>query len=103
MTAPAGPKFGRIAFSNPPFSAYILGRFLIIASLEMQSVAMGWQIYDITHRALDLGLVGLAQFLPSILLFLVSGHVADRLDRRKVLMACYAGFSACSALLIVAT
>jgi MFS family permease len=103
MMAPGGPKFGRIAFSNRPFSAYIFGRFLITAALEMQSVAVGWQIYDITHRALDLGLVGLAQFLPSILLFLISGHMADRLDRRKLLLACYAGFAACSALLLGAT
>ncbi len=103
MTAPAGSKFGHIAFSNPPFSAYIFGRFLIVAALEMQSVAVGWQIYDITHRALDLGLVGLAQFLPSVLLFLISGHVADRLDRRKVVLACYLAFGACSALLLGAT
>ena len=51
------------------------------------SVAVGWQIYEITHSVLDLGYVGLAQFLPGILLFLVSGHAADRFDRRKLLMA----------------
>jgi MFS family permease len=52
---------------------------------------------------LDLGYVGLAQFLPGILLFLVSGHAADRFDRRNLLMACYAGFAACSALLLATT
>ena len=56
----------------------------------MQSVAVGWQIYEITRRPLDLGLVGLAQFLPGLLLFLLGGHVADRFDRRHVLLACYA-------------
>src|ERR1700733_13910598 len=100
MTAPSASQFGRIAFSHRAFSAYIFGRFLIITALEMQSVAVGWQIYEITHRPLDLGLVGLAQFLPGILLFLVSGHTADRRNRRKVLLACYVGFAACSALLL---
>jgi hypothetical protein len=62
---------------------------------------VGWQVYDITHRALDLGLVGLAQFLPGILLFLVSGHASDRFQRRHVLSACYAGFALCSGLLLI--
>lgn len=66
----------------------------------MQSVAVGWQVYEITKRPLDLGLVGLAQFLPGILLFLISGHAADRYDRRKVLTIGYAGFAVCSALLL---
>src|SRR3984893_2116040 len=91
---------GRIAFTYPDFSLYQLARFLIVAGLEMQSVAVGWQIYEITKRPLDLGLVGLAQFTPGILLFLVSGHAADRFDRRKLLIACYAGFSICSGLLL---
>ena len=64
---------------------------------------MGWQIYEITHRALDLGLVGLAQFLPGILLFLVAGHTADRFDRKKLLIACYCGFALCSTLLLAGT
>jgi MFS family permease len=54
-----------------------------------------------THRPLDLGLVGLAQFLPGILLFLVVGHVADRLPRDRILQACYAAFSICSLLLLL--
>jgi MFS family permease len=91
---------GRIAFTYPDFSLYQLARFLIVAGLEMQSVAVGWQIYEITKRPLDLGLVGLAQFTPGILLFLVTGHAADAFDRRKLLMVCYAGFGVCSALLL---
>jgi len=77
-----------------------VARFFIVASLEMLSVAVGWQVYDITKRALDLGLVGLAQFLPGVCVFLISGHTADRFDRRKVLILCYAGFGACSSLLL---
>jgi len=100
MTASVDSRFGRAAFRHPAFASYILGRFFIVAALEMQSVAVGWQIYEITKRPFDLGLVGLAQFLPGILLFLVSGHAADRFDRRKVLLVCYAGFTACSSLLL---
>jgi len=91
---------GRVAFTYPDFLRYELARFFIVTALEMQSVAVGWQVYEITRRPLDLGLVGLAQFLPGILLFLVAGHAADRFDRRKVLVICYAGFAICSALLL---
>jgi len=101
MPAPADSKAGRIAFTHPDFVLFEIARFLIVAAVEMQAVAVGWEVYDITKRALDLGLVGLAQFLPGILLFLVSGHTSDRFDRRKVLAACYAGYALCSGLLLV--
>jgi hypothetical protein len=73
MPPPADARAGRIAFTHPDFVLFQIARFLIVAAVEMQAVAVGWQVYDITKRALDLGLVGLAQFLPGILLFLVSG------------------------------
>lgn len=92
---------GRIAFSYPNFRAYMAARFLATASSEMQSVAVAWQIYGLTHRPLDLGLVGLAQFLPGVLLFLVAGQTADRLPRQRILEACLGGFAACSALLLL--
>src|SRR5947209_9140540 len=66
----------------------------------MQSVEVGLQVYEITRRPLDLGLVGLAQFLPGVVLFLASGHAADRFNRRKLLITCYGGFAVCSALLL---
>src|SRR3984885_3416544 len=93
---------GRIDFTYPNFIYYQCSRMLIVVAQEMQSVAVGWQVYEITKRPLDLGLVGLAQFLPGVLLFLVSGHVADRYDRRRLVIACYAAFGACSLLLLVA-
>ena len=100
MAATADPRLaGGIAFTYPDFAVYELARFLIEIAIEMQSVAVGWQVYEITKRPLDLGLVGLAQFLPGILLFLVTGHVADRFDRRKLLMLCYCGFAVGSGLL----
>ena len=101
MPPSADSRAGRIAFTHPDFVLFEIARFLIVAAVEMQAVAVGWQVYDITKRALDLGLVGLAQFLPGILLFLVSGHASDRLERRKVLGACYAGYAVCSGLLLV--
>src|SRR5678815_1904698 len=88
-SAGASLPAGRIAFTYPDFTIYQAARFFIVAALEMQSVAVGWQVYEITRRPLDLGLIGLAQFLPGMLLFLVSGHVADRFDRRKVVTLCY--------------
>jgi MFS family permease len=78
-------------------------RFLVTLSSEMQAVAVGWQIYSITHRPLDLGLVGLAQFLPGVLLFLASGQAADRFPRRRIIMVCFAGFSLCSMGLLALT
>jgi MFS family permease len=103
MPAPADSRAGRIAFTHPDFVLFQIARFLIVAAVEMQAVAVGWQVYDITKRALDLGLVGLAQFLPGILLFLVSGHTSDRFERRKVLSMCYAGYALCSGLLLFIT
>src|ERR1700737_4817688 len=91
---------GRIAFTHPDFTIYQASRFFIVAALEMQSVAVGWQMYEITRRPLDLGLIGLAQFLPGMVLFLVSGNVADRFDRRKVVTLCYGGVALFSGLLL---
>src|SRR5258706_2424283 len=90
----------RAAFAHPDFVAYTLARFFIVLSLEMLSVAVGWQVYEITHRPLDLGYVGLAQFLPGLVLFLAAGHTADLYDRLRLLMSCYAGFAFCSSLLL---
>jgi len=91
---------GRVAFRYPNFRCYMTARFLAQMSSEMQAVAVAWQIYGLTHRPLDLGLVGLAQFLPGVLLFLVAGQTADRVARQRILQACFAAFSICSLLLL---
>lgn len=88
------------AFRYPSFRDYMTARFLVTAASEMQSLAIGWQVYNLTHRPRDLGLVGLSQFLPGILLFLVAGHTADRLPRQRILEACFAAFSLNSLLLL---
>ena len=91
---------GRAVFRYPSFVRYMGARLLTVLALQMQSVAVGWQIYEITHSPLALGLTGLAQFLPGILLFLLSGHAADRIPRRKLMVACFAGFTVCSGALL---
>jgi MFS family permease len=91
---------GRAVFRHPSFVRYLGARLLTVLALQMQSVAVGWQIYEITHSPLSLGLTGLAQFLPGILLFLISGHAEDRIPRRKLMMACFAGFGVCSGALL---
>jgi MFS family permease len=101
MPAPADARAGRAAFTHPAFVLFQIARFLIVAAVEMQAVAVGWQVYEISKRPLDLGLVGLAQFLPGILLFPISGHASDHFERRDVLSACYGGYAVCFAVLLV--
>jgi len=66
------------------FVLFWCARVAATSAFQMQAVAIGWQIYDLTGSALDLGLVGLVQFVPVVILALVVGHVADRYDRRLV-------------------
>jgi MFS family permease len=94
---------GRVAFTYPGFAYYQLARLFTVMATEMQSVAVGWQVYEITKRPLDLGYVGLVQFLPTILLFLVAGHAADRFNRRNIVTLCYAGLALSSTILLVLT
>jgi MFS family permease len=103
MMTPVKNRAAGAAFRYPNFRLFMAARFLLVAGIEMQSVAVGWQIYEITRRPLDLGLVGLAQFLPGLIFFLVGGHVADRFDRRRVLLGCYTSFALCSLALLAIT
>lgn len=77
------------AFASRDFRRYQLARSAVILGAEAQAVAVAWQVYSITHRALDLGYTGLALFLPGLLFLLPAGHVADRFDRRRVILVCY--------------
>jgi MFS family permease len=82
---------------HPPFQVYLGSRILSAAAMQVLVVAVGWQLYDLTGRALDLGLLGLAQFLPVLLLTLPAGQVADRFARQAVL-AVSRGMAAVAAL-----
>ena len=83
------PRRGMEAFAFRDFRRYQLARVAVILGAEAQAVAVAWQVYSITHRALDLGYTGLALFLPGLLFLLPAGHVADRFDRRHVILWCY--------------
>ena len=87
------------AFRSPDYRRFLGSRLLSILGLEMVNVAVGWQVYALTRRPLDLGYVGLAQFLPVVLLTLAAGHAADRFDRRRVILVCHLAFGVCSGLL----
>jgi MFS family permease len=93
----------RAAFRYPNYRYYMSARFLTPLASEMQAVAVAWQVYGLTHRPLDLGLVGLAQFLPGIFLFLAAGHTADHVPRLRILQTCLGAFSLCSLLLLALT
>lgn len=88
---------------NRNLALYLSARFLATFAVQMQSVAIGWQVYQITGSLFDLGLIGLAQFAPFLLFILWAGHVADRYNRRLIVMACMAVQLLCSALLIAFT
>jgi MFS family permease len=85
------------------FILFWLARVSTTVALQMQAVAVGWQMYDLTSSTLNLGLVGLAQFVPSFLLVLVAGHFADRYDRRRIAQIGEAVEALASATLAIAT
>jgi len=79
---------------------YLLARLFGTLAVQMQAVAVGWQVYEATHDPLDLGLIGLSQFLPFIVLILPAGHLADHSDRRRIVAGCFA-LQAVAALLML--
>ena len=87
---PAAPEdaSGGSLRHHRPFAFYWLSRVASTVALQMQGVAIGWQMYDLTNNPLDLGLVGLFHFIAAACLALVAGHVADRYDRRIVVRIC---------------
>jgi MFS family permease len=101
MAPPRDPHRSTAAFASRDFRYYQLARLLVIVGAEAQAVAVAWQVYAITHSALDLGYTGLALFLPGVLLLIVSGHTADRFDRRLVILTCYSLQFLCTAGLFV--
>jgi MFS family permease len=77
-------------FGVPSYRFFWIARVLTSLAYQMLGVAVGWQMYALTHSTFYLGMVGLAQFSPLLLLTLVVGHVADRFDRRRILTICRA-------------
>jgi MFS family permease len=89
----------RALLANRRYAFYLASRLSLIVATQMLSVAVGWQVYEITGKALALGFSGLVLFVPGFLLALPGGHVADRRDRRKILLVCHLGVATCAALL----
>ncbi len=85
----------RSLLQHPDFVRFQLARFVSTIGTQVTSVAVGWQVYAHTHRKIDLGYVGLAQFVPGVALALVTGAVADRFDRRRVIAVCHVLIALC--------
>jgi MFS family permease len=83
------------------FTLYLGGRLLGAVATQMLIVGVGWQVYHLTGRLLDLGLIGLSQFLPFLCLSLLAGHVVDQYDRGRIIAACLAVYLGVGVLLIV--
>ena len=98
---PASSGFSVLRHRN--FSFYLAARILGTLAVQMQSVAIGWQVYAMTHKVLDLGLIGLAQFAPFLLLILYAGHAADRYNRRNIIALCMSAQLLCGLLLLAFT
>ncbi len=75
-------------FREPSYARFWLARICSTVSFQMTAVAVGWQVYALTHSTFALGMMGLVQFLPMLLLTLVVGHVADRFNRKTIISIC---------------
>lgn len=98
FSPPTGPY---AALQHPNFRRYIVGLFAFTMAVQIQGTIVGWQIYELTHDKLALGLIGLAEALPFIGFALYAGHVADRHDRRRVALAALTVLVFCSVALLV--
>ncbi|MEZ5812410.1 MAG: MFS transporter [Rhizobiaceae bacterium] len=99
----AEPPSRYAAFQHPAFGRFLPARFLTTFATQIMSVAVGWQIYDLTRNPFDLGLVGLMQFAPALLLVLVTGAAADRFGRRLIMGLAAALEAACAVAILVLT
>ena len=80
---------GRQALSQPDFARYAYGRFAATLAWQMIDVVLGYQVWELTKKEEYLGLIGLAQFLPFVVLLLPGGQMADRFDRRLIIALAY--------------
>ena len=91
------------ALHHRPYVFYLAALGSAGFAVQIMSVAVGWQVYDLTRNPLDLGFVGLAQFLPALLLVLVTGLIADKFNRRLIIALCLLVEVACAFGLLVFT
>jgi MFS family permease len=98
LTAASPPGSGslRAVLAHGSFTRFLCARFAGSFAVQMQTVAVGVQVYELTHDPLDLGLIGLSQVAPFLLFVLIAGQAADRLNRKRIVLACFATQLACS-------
>ena len=97
----SNPAEGRLfVLRHPDLRRYLSARFIVAIATQIQTVAVGWQVFSVSGDPFDLGLVALSQFLPFIVLILPAGHIADRYDRRRVQLLTYVLLAVCSATLL---
>ncbi len=100
MSIPTGPY---AALKLPDFRLFVSARFCITLAIQIQSVVVAWQVYELTHDPLSLGLIGLAEAIPSIGVSLYAGHIADIVQRKKIILVCVSTLLLCSAALLFFT
>ncbi len=103
MTSPTDDTSRYAAFAHPAFMRYWLARFSATMAVQIVTVAVGWQIYDLTRNPFDLGLIGLIEFMPALLLVFVTGMAADRCGRRMIMALSAIVEAGCAIALLVLT
>ncbi|NGO65424.1 MFS transporter [Rhizobium daejeonense] len=97
----SGDRFA--AFRHVSYARFFFARFLGAFATQILSVSVGWQMYDETKSAFYLGMIGLVQFLPALLLILVTGSVVDRYNRRAIVAICMIVSALCAGAMLVIT
>ena len=92
----ASPHDAYAALRYPNFSRFIVALFALTIGIQIQGTVVGWQVYELTHDPLALGLVGLAEAVPALSFALYAGHIVDLKDRRRVLLAALTVLVGCS-------
>lgn len=87
----------------PNYRLFLISRLIIMLSFQIQSVAVGWQVYQLTKDPLSLGIIGLVEAIPSILVSLYAGHLADNANRKDIMQICLSVFFLCSLSLLLFT
>ncbi len=87
-------------FKIPEFRNFILGRFVFIMGLRMMGTLLIWWMYELTHDPFNIGMIGLAEAVPAVLLALYAGYVVDKSDKRKLLLQCVFLFAICASILL---
>ena len=90
-----------VVLRHPDLRRFLSARFIVSIATQIQTVAVGGQIFSVSGDPFDLGLVALSQFLPFVVLILPAGHVADRYDRRRVQLLTYVLLAVCAAALLI--